>query len=454
MQPSLTLILLVVFGIPLAWTGALSGLRKIFGGKADIPDDRAEKRHLLLLGLPAVVGVVVAVAGRFAPVSMALPIIAEGDIGPVVVAALPQGSQPHLVIDWGQGLAVAACALYGVGVAWYGARLALAWIRLGRTVAMATPTEAWGEGVRVTRASLPPLAWGQSTVLLPQVLLDHLSPAQVRLIVAHEREHLRRGDTAAFTCFAVIDAVFWFNPFIRRQTRICRAAAEVACDAGVVRALPEQRHSYAETLIRTLRLNLGDMGGAVPAMAFLAEYRLRLTQILQPAQQGRSRLWLFFAGVILIVPVAFAQFAWSQSPAVVGAPRMMHTPIDLPLTSTYGRRTDPFGGQMAFHQGVDFTAPVGTPVYAAADGRVTVAKFLPGFGEVVEIDHGGDLKTRYAHLDHAVVTVGAAVTAGQVVALSGNTGKTTGPHLHFEVWQAGHTVDPSAFLPAGAAPAP
>ncbi|MDR2625411.1 MAG: M23 family metallopeptidase [Zoogloeaceae bacterium] len=116
------------------------------------------------------------------------------------------------------------------------------------------------------------------------------------------------------------------------------------------------------------------------------------------------------------------------------------------LGSPFGVRLDPFGRGRAMHEGLDFVAPFATPILAAADGVVVFAAFHPEFGNLVEINHGGERITRYAHMSAFSVTAGEAVRRGQEVGKLGSTGRSTGAHLHFEVRQNGVAVDPAIFL--------
>lgn len=114
--------------------------------------------------------------------------------------------------------------------------------------------------------------------------------------------------------------------------------------------------------------------------------------------------------------------------------------------SGFGWRTDPFTGQVARHEGMDFAAPAGTPIHAAAGGVVLRADFHSEYGNVVEIDHGSQLMTRYAHAARLHVRPGDLVKRGQKIAEVGSTGRSTGPHLHFEVHAKGVVQNPSRFL--------
>ncbi|MBB3935375.1 M23 family metallopeptidase [Aureimonas phyllosphaerae] len=118
-------------------------------------------------------------------------------------------------------------------------------------------------------------------------------------------------------------------------------------------------------------------------------------------------------------------------------------------TSTFGIRSDPFLGREAMHTGVDFAGAMGTPVRATGQGRVVSAGDQGGYGLAVEIDHGNGVSSRFAHLSRIDVSVGQAVTAGSRLGLIGTTGRSTGPHLHYEVRVNGEPVNPQRYIDAG-----
>ena len=119
------------------------------------------------------------------------------------------------------------------------------------------------------------------------------------------------------------------------------------------------------------------------------------------------------------------------------------------IGSTFGRRVDPIAGVGAMHEGVDFVADPGTKVIASAGGVVVGAEFHPQYGNLIEIDHGNDFSSRYAHLSKIDVKPGQVVKRGQLIGASGNTGRSTGPHLHFEVRFKGVAQNPARFLQSG-----
>jgi murein DD-endopeptidase MepM/ murein hydrolase activator NlpD len=116
------------------------------------------------------------------------------------------------------------------------------------------------------------------------------------------------------------------------------------------------------------------------------------------------------------------------------------------ISSFFGERTDPFTGREEFHEGIDFAGAAGTPVLAVAAGVVTWAAPRDGFGNLVEISHGNGYATLYAHNERLLVKVGQTVARGQTIALMGSTGRSTGPHVHFEVLHFGHPVNPITFV--------
>ena len=122
---------------------------------------------------------------------------------------------------------------------------------------------------------------------------------------------------------------------------------------------------------------------------------------------------------------------------------------EVEFTSGFGIRNDPFLGRPAMHTGLDFRAAMGDPVRATANGKVASAGWAGGYGRMVEIDHGNGLSTRYGHLSEIGVKVGDQIKIGQVIGAVGSTGRSTGPHLHYETRIDGEAVDPQKFLRAG-----
>ena len=131
--------------------------------------------------------------------------------------------------------------------------------------------------------------------------------------------------------------------------------------------------------------------------------------------------------------------------AIVSIPSVKPV-LNVSINSAFGVRSDPFRGTAAMHAGVDIPGPYATPIYATADGVVARAGRAGGYGNLVELNHGRGIQTRYGHLSSIVVAAGTKVKRGQLVGLMGSTGRSTGNHLHYEVRLDGNAVDPIPFL--------
>ena len=116
------------------------------------------------------------------------------------------------------------------------------------------------------------------------------------------------------------------------------------------------------------------------------------------------------------------------------------------MTSSYGMRTHPVLGGRRSHKGIDLAQPTGTPVYATADGIVSKAERFSSYGNYIQIEHGGEMQTRYAHLSGYAISAGEQVRKGQLIGFVGSTGRSTGPHLHYEIRIAGDAVDPTPYM--------
>lgn len=133
------------------------------------------------------------------------------------------------------------------------------------------------------------------------------------------------------------------------------------------------------------------------------------------------------------------------------APTVWQVPVEGRVTSQFGRRTDPINGEHRSHHGIDIAAPRGTPIGAAAAGKVIFAGRRGGYGNTVIIEQSDGKQTLYAHAEQLLVSVGEQVSVGQTIATVGSTGRSTGPHLHFEVRENGQPVNPATTFGAGVA---
>lgn len=177
-------------------------------------------------------------------------------------------------------------------------------------------------------------------------------------------------------------------------------------------------------------------GGAAPTLSrdlSVEEFSGLLGELSQQIEQRSDQLVVLEA--LLVNSSANKKFLPTLAPIEDGW-----------FSSNFGWRIDPFSGQKAFHEGIDFPANVGTPIVAAASGKVIFADVHPQYGKMIEIDHGNGLVSRYAHASKLLVKEGDLVVRGQEIARVGATGRATGPHLHFEVRLNGAPQNPARFL--------
>jgi murein DD-endopeptidase MepM/ murein hydrolase activator NlpD len=179
-------------------------------------------------------------------------------------------------------------------------------------------------------------------------------------------------------------------------------------------------------------------GGPAPTLQrnlSLDEFNAMLGQLAQQVDQRSDQLGVLEA--LLMTDSANKKFLPTLKPIE-----------DAWYSSNFGWRLDPFTGQQSFHEGIDFPADVGTTIEAAASGKVVFADVHPAYGKMIEIDHGNGLVSRYAHCSALLVNEGDFVMRGQIIAKVGTTGRSTGPHLHFEVRLNGVPQNPARFLQA------
>ena len=223
-------------------------------------------------------------------------------------------------------------------------------------------------------------------------------------------------------------------------------------EAQVLARLEARQEDFATRLLTAVNERAAKAEGAV------AKLGMNPAALVRNAAAGRGGPFIPYRGRAGRASTLGKSFAALES-ALFRMEVLERTLVAIPsgqpanvlmLSSSFGYRSDPFTGAGAMHSGLDFPGPIGTPILAAAPGRVVYVGQKSGYGNVVEVDHGQGILTRYAHLSGFTSTVGAQVAAGQQIAKMGSTGRSTGSHLHFEVRLNGVAVNPRRFLEAKA----
>ena len=337
---------------------------------------------------------------------------------------------------------------------------------------------AQGIKVRLTSQAMTPFAvrWPRPTIVLPESALHHFSDLQLRLVLRHEAAHLERSDPQRAGTMAMVGALLWFNPFVRRIAARVQLAAELRCDAMALGGDAAAGRSFAVAYLGALRLaGHGSAPSPVTALTHrdMAGHQLRIQHMLRGGSAirtswpGRAAVLaaLLVSGTVMTVvqaavlspaplPPLTTLSSMSATMAPASIPRLpaveqrFSAPLaQVRINSHFG---DNGGIRQRAHRGTDFAARVGTLVMAPADGVVLAATphYPEGdqYGTVVVIDHGNGWQSLFAHLDSTSLQPGQRVRGGDPIARSGRSGRVTGPHLHWELLLNGERVDPLKHL--------
>ena len=322
---------------------------------------------------------------------------------------------------------------------------------------LANPRRLHGVDALEVDAPISPMLVGvwRPRLLLPAHLAQ-FTPEQQQLVLAHELTHARRRDPQLLLLATLLQALLWFHPAARWLAGKLVWAQELGCDRQVLAGRPQrERQQYAAALVKQLGLQMQPL----PGLAFgggntsMAERLLRM----RDGQAPLPAAWRALAAVVLCAIGAASlalqpALAWTVAApppptSMMAAPAASATAWSNPLASM--RVTGFFGVVRPLNpnglRGLDLAARRGTPVHAVADGIATVSEDAR-LGKAVRIDHGGGWQSLYVHLDRVKVSNGEAVRSAQAIGAVGDTGRATGPHLHFQAWHNGQLQDPQTLL--------
>lgn len=354
---------------------------------------------------------------------------------------------------------------------WRLSRVAIGYWRLGRLVHAARPVQPtlanWPARVSLKQFSQAQSAFAcgllRPTVMIP-AYVNELSGKQQHVVLRHELVHVQRGDAWTLLAWQLLTALAWFNPWMPRWQQAWQQAAELQVDRVVCTELHRELNAadvatselppvnpallYAQTLLWCLKRN--QAGAPSTTMAWSTgqqQYQQRLTQLFQPSapltRSGRALLLSAVALISVLIAAGCSQLQQPSGDIAWSSPVALGTPV-----------SSPFGEVLALrdhkpHMGIDLAGAAGAPIYATARGTVLLSdarSLNPNYGNAVLLDHGQGYQTLYAHLERSAVRAGDTVTAGQIIGWIGQSGKATGPHLHFEWLRHGVQQDPTALL--------
>lgn len=237
------------------------------------------------------------------------------------------------------------------------------------------------------------------------------------------------------------------EPGAKKQANPTELSAVGSPEAAALLKIDARQRRFAVQLTQAVRQRTEKTAAAIRS------YGLNPNALARTAARAQGGPFVPWRGQGDALPGEFEKLASALSRMEFLESSLMFIPSGRPTTapmqsSSYGYRRDPFNGKAAFHAGIDFPGRHGQPILAAAAGKVSFAGQRSGYGNVVEIEHGNGLTTRYAHLSGFAARVGQKVQPGQKIALMGSTGRSTGDHLHFEVRMNGEAINPRRFLEA------
>ena len=285
-------------------------------------------------------------------------------------------------------------------------------------------------------------------VVLPHYF-SFLNKDQQGILIQHELTHITNKDHITILLWRILSIVLWINPFVKKMEWQFIRAMEHRCDRHTICRFNLNKHDYAKALLQSLKKSI-QFSNNNPVAQFNSavlcadDYKARLSNIASPSSKSKLALTFKFSLMILVI---FSLHTFLKDPAMTGKLTWQHPLNSHTISSTF-RSISKVRGYKP-HRGIDYVAQRGSPVLSAADGVIVISgnKTLhSNYGNTVLIQHKSGYQTLYAHLESSDAKVGSWVKAGQVIGIIGDTGKTTGVHLHFEVIKDNQRVDPSLVL--------
>ncbi|MFK7970101.1 MAG: M23/M56 family metallopeptidase [Bacteroidia bacterium] len=279
-----------------------------------------------------------------------------------------------------------------------------------------------------------------------------LNHTQKEMVLSHELAHAQQLHGIDLLLLQLTQCIFWFNPLLLFWGRELRQQHEYLADQAALRQFQSPK-AYAQLL---LKMSMTKPSPFTHHFAFFP-LKKRVTMLFKTNTQSGKWAYLLMLPLAATLLCSFSFFhqtdppkkpATTQTTQEVDAEQLQSfiKPVDSRVVSHFGMRYSPISKKKKMHNGVDLHAAEGTDVVAVADGIVTVSEEKGNYGLLIAIEHADNIVTRYAHLADLLVPVGQKVKQGDIIALSGNTGVSTAPHLHYEVIVNGEYVDPRKYF--------
>lgn len=311
-------------------------------------------------------------------------------------------------------------------------------------------------------------------IYLPQSTVDLKNNIHLESIIAHEICHIKRLDNLWIKIQSVLQIIYFFNPVVWYVNSKISLSRECICDSMVLSSNRISATKYGNGIMTVLKLNLfgAEEINVLPGFGSQRKNLMYRINNLKGTKMKEKYQSLLMFGTFFILGILFLPMAENaldeQANQSITATHLIAAESNININNSnllqkdendfampinkgkvsarYGNMKDPYTQKIVHHNGIDIAAPKGTEIHAAADGKVEIAANEEGPGKHILLQHENGYQTFYSHCDSLLVQKGQQVKSGEVIAFVGETGKATGPHLHFEIRKDGKPLDPQEFL--------
>jgi len=300
-----------------------------------------------------------------------------------------------------------------------------------------------------TDSNIAPFSFFNTIVYTKNMYINE----ELEVIITHEKAHCNQYHTIDLISSNILIALQWFNPFAWLYQKVMQQNLEFLADAATINQNVSVSN-YQNVLLKAITIQVQPNNITNNFYQSLIKKRI----IMLHKKTNSKQLWK----LLLVLPLITGFIYSCSTETVVKEKEVLNdpakntentqfiTPIKLTdnikIASEFGMRNHPITKKEKMHNGLDFSAPLGTPIYAASNGVVTYADNEGGYGKLIVIKHANQYETKYGQLHKFNVTVGETVFAGNIIGSVGNTGMSTGPHLHYEILNNGKHIDPKPLL--------
>jgi len=293
----------------------------------------------------------------------------------------------------------------------------------------------------------PCVWWARGWVIVLTESVSSMAEADIKAVLAHELAHIKRKDLFKYLTLMIVKAFFLISPFMYYLVRKIIEHEETEADLLAIRISRLTPNSFGKTILKLISVT-NHVDNHVPALGMRKKRRLtmRLKRLFERRDSKKNRLAVICASIITLGIMSFNFTSIASTLSDSGGVGFINPVKNGRLTQRFGQKIHPITKNEYFHKGIDLAAKSGTDIEAAANGKVAAVDYNEQQGHYIVLSHKDGYSSSYSHLGKVVVSVGSIVRQGEVIAKLGNSGVSTGPHVHFEIRKDGEAVDPAEFV--------